>query len=77
LVLSAIDMLSRAEGGPSNRQVARAAGIADQGQTSKLLARLCRQGLIENSPGEVQLRANAWRLTPEGEAVVRSLPVEA
>jgi DNA-binding MarR family transcriptional regulator len=77
LVLSAIATLSRAGGGPSNREVARAAGIADQGQTSKLLSRLCRQGLIENAPMEVQLRANAWRLTPDGEAVVRSLPEEA
>lgn len=77
LVLCAIGALSRTGAGPSNRQVARAAGVADQGQTSKLLSRLCRKGLIENSPGEVQLRANAWRLTPEGEAVVHSLPQDA
>lgn len=74
LVLCAIDALSGAGAGPSNRQVAVAAGVIDQGQASKMLSRLCRQGLVENSPGEVQLRANAWRLTPEGEAVVHSLP---
>ena len=32
----------------NNREVAQAAGLADEGQTSKLLARLERQGVIEN-----------------------------
>ncbi len=48
----------------NNRRVAHDAGVADQGQMSKLLARLESLGLIVNGgesivPGE----ANAWRLT--------------
>ena len=56
--------------GASNRQVASRAGIADQGQISKLLSRLARLGLISNR-GEGQRRggANAWVLTPRGEQV--------
>ncbi len=53
--------------GASNRSVGASAGIADQGQTSKLLSRLERLGLVENrcsSPGRA---ANAWFLTPTGE----------
>jgi hypothetical protein len=54
----------RAGSPPSNRTVGARAGISDQGQTSKLLARLCRIGLIANSglaPG--QGAPNAWTLT--------------
>ena len=55
--------------GASNRQIGDAAGVSDQGQISKLLARLKRLGLIENtgpgSPGE----PNAWRLTETGRDV--------
>ena len=60
--------------GASNRQVADYAGIHDQGQVSKLLARLQRLGLIENS-GDGQLRGepNAWTLTPLGERVAQRL----
>lgn len=74
LVLSAICDLGRDGPGPSNRQVARAAGVSDQGQASKLLARLRRHGLIENPSGRPQPYVNAWRLTATGEAIVRSLP---
>lgn len=78
LVLSAIGALSSSGAPPSNRQVALAAGVNDQGQISKLLARLRRHRLIESSSGEVRLgAANAWRLTARGEAVVRSLPQQA
>ncbi len=68
-VLSAIDE----HPGASNREVASRAGIADQGQISKLLSRLARLGLISNS-GEGQRRggANAWVLTPRGEQVERA-----
>jgi AcrR family transcriptional regulator len=53
--------------GASNRDVAAAAGILDQGQVSKLLARLARLGLIENSgAGQRHGTANAWRLTELG-----------
>ena len=37
--------------GASNREVAEGSGIADQGQISKLLARLERLQLIENTGG--------------------------
>ncbi len=39
-VLSAIDVLGGRDVNPSNRQVGETAGIADQGQISKLLGRL-------------------------------------
>jgi len=60
----------------SNRQVADYAGIHDQGQVSKLLARLARLDLIENT-GEGQQRGepNAWSLTPLGEQVAERLRV--
>jgi AcrR family transcriptional regulator len=56
--------------GASNRAVADGAGVADQGQVSKLLNRLANLGLIENS-GEGHLKGtpNAWSLTPRGEEV--------
>jgi AcrR family transcriptional regulator len=53
--------------GGSNRQVADGADIADQGQISKLLARLLRLGLIENTgAGSVRGAPNSWVLTPKG-----------
>lgn len=59
-----------ASSGASNREVAEAAGIADQGQISKLLARLERLELIENL-GARQPRGapNRWRLTDRGQRV--------
>ncbi len=61
--------------GASNRQVAHAAGIADQGQTSKLLQRLERLELVENhgraSAGKGE--PNAWRLTARGERLRRTV----
>ena len=62
-VLSAVG----ATPGASNRAVGDAAGIADQGQVSKLLARLRRLGLVENTgEGPARGMPNAWRLTPKG-----------
>jgi DNA-binding MarR family transcriptional regulator len=60
--------------GRSNRQVGEDAGLQDQGQISKLLARLQRLGLLENS-GEGQARgeSNAWKLTRLGERVTEQL----
>jgi len=53
--------------GASNREVGAAAGIDDQGQISKLLSRLERLGLIENSgAGQVRGAPNAWGLTKKG-----------
>jgi AcrR family transcriptional regulator/DNA-binding MarR family transcriptional regulator len=67
-VLSAIDDYP----GASNREVAERAGIVDQGQVSKLLARLEGRGLIEKT-GEGRTRGapNSWRLTVEGETLMR------
>jgi AcrR family transcriptional regulator len=53
--------------GCSNRTVAGSAGIADQGQASKLLTRLQNLGLIENaSGGPARGEPNAWTLTTKG-----------
>jgi AcrR family transcriptional regulator len=53
--------------GGSNRQVADESGIADQGQISKLLARLHGLGLIENTGSPAMRGApNAWVLTDRG-----------
>ncbi len=57
----------------SNREVAEGAGIADQGQMSKLLARLERLGLLSNSgAGQRHGSCNEWRLTDRGRAVERA-----
>jgi AcrR family transcriptional regulator len=64
--------------GASNREVAERAGVVDQGQISKLLARLDSQGLIANtSAGTSRGAPNAWRLTERGEWVERSAEREA
>ena len=55
----------------SNREIGYNAGVADQGQMSKLLARLERAGLIENhGEGQARGEANAWRLTVRGQGVL-------
>jgi AcrR family transcriptional regulator len=60
--------------GISNRQVADQAGIADQGQMSKLLSRLQRLGLIANTgQGHTKGEPNAWALTPTGLQVAQSI----
>lgn len=60
--------------GASNRTVGEGAGILDQGQISKLLARLLRIGLILNTGlGPGQGAPNAWSLTPEGRQVALSI----
>jgi AcrR family transcriptional regulator len=58
----------------SNRDVATAAGIADQGQISKLLTRLQSLGLIRNEgQGQPKGAPNAWALTGKGQEVERSI----
>jgi AcrR family transcriptional regulator len=65
--------------GASNRVVAEGAGIADQGQISKLLTRLHNLGLIENrqaaraggSPFKGE--PNVWMLTARGAEVVETI----
>jgi DNA-binding MarR family transcriptional regulator len=60
--------------GASNRTVAQAAGVADQGQISKLLARLEGLGLICNrSVGHLKGEANAWELTVRGMEVEQAV----
>jgi AcrR family transcriptional regulator len=64
--------------GISNRQVAQHAGIADQGQMSKLLSRLDNLGLIHNDgQGAARGESNAWTLTPKGREVQQAIKVEA
>jgi DNA-binding MarR family transcriptional regulator len=55
------------EPGLSNAQVGTRGGIEDQGHASRLLARLARLGVIENTPNPARPGANAWRLTASGE----------
>jgi AcrR family transcriptional regulator len=69
-------VLSAIAGQPeaSNRQVANAAGIQDQGQISKLLARLETLGLIRNaSHGHAKGEPNAWRLTAKGHDIAHAI----
>jgi AcrR family transcriptional regulator len=61
------------EPGASNRQVGRAAGIDDPGQISKLLARLQKLALIENTAPPVKGAPNAWTLTAKGGEVQRAI----
>jgi AcrR family transcriptional regulator len=63
--------------GASNREVATAAGISDQGQVSKLLTRLDSLGLVRNDGvGHAKGAANAWALTPRGLEVERAIRVQ-
>jgi AcrR family transcriptional regulator/DNA-binding MarR family transcriptional regulator len=58
--------------GASNRQVSDLADVRDQGQISRLLARLEGHGLLQNSGGQTQGTPNAWHLTPEGEEIANA-----
>jgi AcrR family transcriptional regulator len=69
-VLSAI----AAHPGSSNRRVADAAGVTDQGQMSKLLGRLLALGLIENvRAAPARGEPNSWRLTGRGQEIERAI----
>jgi AcrR family transcriptional regulator len=60
--------------GSSNSRIAALADIGDQGQASKLLARLQTAGLIENVGGRSPRgRPNAWHLAAEGRRLMRGL----
>lgn len=73
-VLTAVAELAGPENYPSNRAVGEHAGIGDQGQASKLLARLHKLGLIENHGGDpARGEANAWTLTPTGTQIQDSI----
>ena len=67
-----------AEPGLSNKQIGERAGIVDQGQISRLLARLCERGLTKNTGGGQPIgAANAWWLTPQGEQLALASEREA
>jgi AcrR family transcriptional regulator/DNA-binding MarR family transcriptional regulator len=59
--------------GSSNREIAKGAGISDEGQTSKLLTRLTRLGLIANGRPHGPGYANYWTLTSQGEQVLSAV----
>ncbi len=61
--------------GISNRAVGERAGVVDQGQISKLLARLERLELIQNESdgGHAKGEPNAWTLTLVGHDVAQSI----
>lgn len=62
--------------GVSNREVADHVGITDQGQASKLLARLERLELISNTGlGQAKGAPNEWWLTPKGRQVEHSIRI--
>jgi AcrR family transcriptional regulator/DNA-binding PadR family transcriptional regulator len=56
--------------GASGREIAEEAGVRDEGQISKLLARLTEQGLIHSTTRGGHGKPKAWRLTPQGEALL-------
>lgn len=60
--------------GASNREIGLGAGMEDQGQISKLLARLQRLELIHNTRSASERgAANAWGLTERGWRVQRAI----
>jgi AcrR family transcriptional regulator len=64
--------------GASNRSIGEDAGMTDPGQTSKLLKRLERAGLIENhGAGRESGEANAWTLTSRGQEIDTALGTSA
>ncbi|HEY4895251.1 MAG TPA: hypothetical protein VII01_04100 [Solirubrobacteraceae bacterium] len=60
-----------AEPGLNNREVALRAGAKDQGHISRLLARLARRGLVENT--RTQSRKNVWQLTASGKELDKAI----
>jgi AcrR family transcriptional regulator len=61
----------------SNRIVAERAGIADQGQISKLLARLEHLGLAHNTgEGQAKGEPNSWALTSRGREVEQTIHLQ-
>jgi AcrR family transcriptional regulator/DNA-binding MarR family transcriptional regulator len=77
LVVFAISELGGRGSHPSNREVAEHAGITDPGQISKLLARLERVGLAQNTgDGQAKGEANAWRLTAKGRQLAQGIATD-
>jgi AcrR family transcriptional regulator/DNA-binding MarR family transcriptional regulator len=66
-----------AQPGASNRMIAQAAGVEDQGQISKLLRRLESLGLIHNTgEGHAKGEPNVWTLTPRGDEVEQAIKTQ-
>jgi AcrR family transcriptional regulator len=71
-------MAVAAHPGASNRLVAEGSGISDQGQISKLLARLCALGLVDNTgEGHPRGAPNAWRLSARGAEVEGAIRLQS
>jgi AcrR family transcriptional regulator len=63
--------------GASNKAIARAAGVEDQGQISKLLRRLESLGLVQNTgEGHTKGEPNVWTLTPRGAEVQQAIEAQ-
>ncbi|HXP99311.1 MAG TPA: MarR family winged helix-turn-helix transcriptional regulator, partial [Solirubrobacteraceae bacterium] len=59
--------------GASSKQVADASGITDPGQISRLLSRLRRYDLIQDSGvGPARGMARAWTLTERGQGILQA-----
>jgi hypothetical protein len=64
--------------GGSNRRIGERADIYDPGQISKLLTRLERIGLLQNTGiGHAKGEPNAWHLTELGERVTQHLNLDS
>lgn len=63
--------------GSSNREIAGRVGVSDQGQISKLLARLLRLELVANAAEKAPSKGepNKWSLTSRGWQVSRTIGV--
>jgi AcrR family transcriptional regulator len=73
-VLMAVAALGGRGSYPSNREIGLASDMQDQGQISKLLTRLRKLGLIENTgAGLARGAPNAWMLTPKGQEIERAI----
>jgi AcrR family transcriptional regulator/DNA-binding MarR family transcriptional regulator len=60
--------------GASNRVIGETAGMSDQGQVSKLLGRLARTGLVQNTGlGPGTGAPNVWTLTSSGQQVTQGI----
>ena len=71
-------MVIGAEPGLNNRKVAANAGVKDDAQMSRLLARLERLGLIENTRDpQMRYARKSWRLTASGEQLGAAIKSEA
>jgi AcrR family transcriptional regulator/DNA-binding MarR family transcriptional regulator len=70
-VLAVVVELGEGGAAPSNREVAAAAGVKDESQISRLLARLQTHGLLENAGGHTAA-GNAWLPTPHGEELLQA-----